>query len=114
MISCEAPLIQLTLILSGGIGRLTPLLCENVIVWAKKEGLAELGNTWRILLIAVMLQRKRNSPHVSSVSWLPTGGVPFQSKLKGLVKTEELKLVKEKDAIKFSRHGYKSRDDLEA
>ncbi|EER06044.1 hypothetical protein Pmar_PMAR028232 [Perkinsus marinus ATCC 50983] len=36
------------------------------------------------------------------------------SKLKGLVKTEELKLVKEKDAIKFSRHGYKSRDDLEA
>ncbi|EER03928.1 hypothetical protein Pmar_PMAR017342 [Perkinsus marinus ATCC 50983] len=83
------PSRALTLILSGGIGRLTPLLCENAIAWAEKEGLAEL------------------------VSWLPTGGVPFQSKLKGLAKTEELKLVKEKDAIEFSRHGYKSRDDLE-
>ncbi|KAF4685907.1 Obg-like ATPase [Perkinsus olseni] len=85
----QNPRRPLTLILSGGIGRLTPLLCDNVVAWAKKEGLTDL------------------------VAQLPTGGVPYQSRLKGLAQTEELKPVKEEDAIEFSRHGYKSRDDLE-
>ncbi|KAF4726271.1 hypothetical protein FOZ63_032488, partial [Perkinsus olseni] len=85
----QNPRRPLTLILSGGIGRLTPLLCDNVVAWAKNEGLTEL------------------------VAQLPTGGVPYQSRLKGLAQTEELKPVKEGDAIEFSRRGYKSRDDLE-
>ncbi|KAF4700617.1 hypothetical protein FOZ63_006437, partial [Perkinsus olseni] len=93
----QNPWRPLTLILSGGIGRLTPLLCDNVVAWAKNEGLTELGNE--------RVER--------SADQLPTGGVPYQSRLKGLAQTEELKPVKEEDAIEFSRHGYKSRDDLE-
>ncbi|KAF4662525.1 Obg-like ATPase [Perkinsus chesapeaki] len=84
--SSARPLI---LIISGGIGRLTPLLCDNVIAWSKKEDLVDLATN------------------------LTRGEVPYQSKLKGLTETEKLEPVREEDAIRFSRDGYKSRDDLE-